>query len=203
MPTNDTWDKIDTLVEENHQKNAKYSHGKIKQSYSFVPGSALLAVAQVMEGGAKKYGAYNWRDNGVDATTYFDAIMRHLIAWYHDSDDADHESGSHPLAHVMACCALVLDTFNEGKLHDNRPRNHKHDQELRDTPARETATQSRLLDVYALKDRVVVRTFTPVGVVEQEGTVVARTTEENPRYDIALPDGKIVANINGEALLKV
>lgn len=57
--------------------------------------------------------------------------------------------------------------------------------------------------MYELRDKVVVRTFTPNGVLERDGTIVARTTEEIPRYDIALPDGEIVANINGEALLKV
>jgi|TARA_R110000744_G_scaffold86687_4_gene169530 hypothetical protein len=116
-----TWDKVDELVEENYTKNAKFKHGRAKQSYSSVPASALTAMAEVMDGGAKKYGAYNWRDTGVDATTYFDATMRHLIAWYHQGEDADCESRCHPLAHVMACCSIVLDTFNEGKLHDNRP----------------------------------------------------------------------------------
>lgn len=117
----ETWDKVDELVEENYTKNAKFKHGRAKQSYSSVPASALTAMANVMESGAEKYGAYNWRDNGVDCTTYFDAVMRHLIAWYHDGINVDSDSGYHHLAHVMSCCAVVLDTFNEGKLHDNRP----------------------------------------------------------------------------------
>tara|TARA_R110000796_G_scaffold251210_2_gene382094 strand:- start:2 stop:202 length:201 start_codon:yes stop_codon:yes gene_type:complete len=56
--------------------------------------------------------------------------------------------------------------------------------------------------MYALKDKVVVRTFNPHGVLQRDGTIVARTIEENPRYDIALLNGGIVANVCEEALLK-
>lgn len=57
--------------------------------------------------------------------------------------------------------------------------------------------------MYELKDKVVVRTFTPDGMLERDGVIVARTIEGNSRYDIALPGGEIVANVDGEALLKV
>tara|TARA_R100000781_G_scaffold39078_5_gene27306 strand:+ start:590 stop:967 length:378 start_codon:yes stop_codon:yes gene_type:complete len=117
----ETWDKVDVLVEQNYTKNAKFKHGQAKLSYASVPASALIRMAQVMNSGAVKYGAYNWRESGVDATTYFDAVMRHLIAWYHKGEDADRDSGCHPLGHVMSCCAVVLDALNESKLHDNRP----------------------------------------------------------------------------------
>ncbi len=54
--------------------------------------------------------------------------------------------------------------------------------------------------MYKLKDQVVVRHFTPEGLAEDEGTVVARTIEENPRYNVALPSGKIVLNATKDAV---
>jgi|TARA_R110000744_G_scaffold86687_4_gene169531 hypothetical protein len=53
---------------------------------------------------------------------------------------------------------------------------------------------------YELKDKVMVRHFTPKGVAEDEGVVVARTIEENPRYDVALADGKMVINATEHAM---
>ena len=117
----EAWDKIDEAVEENYQKNAKYKPGREKQSYACVPGYATEQLAKAMANGADKYGLYNWRETGVDMATYYDAIQRHMQAWFHKGQEGDTDSGLHPLAHVMACCALVLDALNEGKLHDNRP----------------------------------------------------------------------------------
>lgn len=53
---------------------------------------------------------------------------------------------------------------------------------------------------YELKDKVVVQHFTPKGVAEDEGVIVARTIEENPRYNIALANGKIVINATRDAM---
>jgi hypothetical protein len=62
-----------------------------------------------MRHGAVKYGSHNWRETSVDQSIYFDAIMRHLLAW-RDGQYLDPESGMPHLAHVMACCAVVLDS---------------------------------------------------------------------------------------------
>jgi len=56
------------------------------------------------------------------------------------------------------------------------------------------------MTTYALKDEVMVRHFTPEGVAEDEGVIVARTIEQNSRYNIALPDGKIVLNATEDAM---
>ena len=53
---------------------------------------------------------------------------------------------------------------------------------------------------YELKDKVVVQHFTPKGEAEDEGVIVARTIEENPRYNIALANGKIVINATRDAM---
>ncbi len=70
-----------------------------------VPHEALLEVAEVMTFGAKKYAAHNWR-KGTNWSRYYDATMRHLIAWQMGEDD-DPESHKHHLAHA-ACCVMML-----------------------------------------------------------------------------------------------
>ena len=70
--------------------------------------------------GADKYGAYNWRDAGVEAMTYVHAAERHLRSWL-DGESVDPESGETHLAHVMACCAILIDAQVVDKLTDNRP----------------------------------------------------------------------------------
>jgi hypothetical protein len=41
------------------------------------------------------------------------------MAWF-SGEDIDPESGVSHLAHVMACCNIVLDAKEHGKLNDNR-----------------------------------------------------------------------------------
>lgn len=99
--------------------NPKRAMGVKKASMQAVPNTALLYLGQVMEGGAAKYGPFNWRDSPVDSGTYYDAAQRHLMAWQ-DGQDVDAESGLPHLAHVMACCAIVLDAESTGNLIDQR-----------------------------------------------------------------------------------
>lgn len=73
-----------------------------------------------LEDGAWKYRPYNWRENPVEAMTYIAAARRHL-ADYLDGKNAAHDSEVLNLAHVMACCAIVIDADEQGTLIDNRP----------------------------------------------------------------------------------
>ena len=100
--------------------NPKHAIGRTKQSYRCVPPVAFAALGTVMQGGADKYGPFNWGEAGVTATVYYDAALRHLIAWF-TGQDLDPESGQPHLAHVMACCAILLDSTALGNLEDDRP----------------------------------------------------------------------------------
>ena len=73
-----------------------------------------------MENGAGKYGLMNWREHSVSASVYFNAIDRHLRSWQ-DGENCAADSGAHHLAHVMACCAIVLDALECARLNDDRP----------------------------------------------------------------------------------
>lgn len=101
--------------------NPKRAFGVRKPSPQFVPPVAIIEESVVMALGAAKYGAYNWQDDPVDATTYYSAALRHLLSWF-SGEDKDQESGASHLAHVRACMAILLDARASGKLIDDRPK---------------------------------------------------------------------------------
>jgi len=88
-------------------------------SWSVMPRWIVLLVGRVMSVGAAKYGAFNYRQSSIAASTYQDALERHQQLWF-DGEDTDPESGESHLAHVIASCALLLDAQRTGKLHDDR-----------------------------------------------------------------------------------
>lgn len=100
--------------------NPKTQFGLKKVPMHLVPPIAIAQCALAFENGAGKYGPFNWREKTISSTVYYGAAMRHLQAWY-DGEDYAPDSGVHHLAHVMACCAMVLDGQSIGKLNDNRP----------------------------------------------------------------------------------
>jgi len=88
-------------------------------TWSVMPRWVVLLVGRVMSVGAAKYGAFNYRETPIAASTYQDALERHVSLWF-DGEDTDAESGVSHLAHAMACCALLLDAQATGKLVDDR-----------------------------------------------------------------------------------
>jgi hypothetical protein len=117
---------VDTAIKENRHvaypdDNPKTQYGLTKPPMWVIPSAALIELGLAMQLGAKKYGAYNWRDKTVSASIYVDAAERHLRAWL-DGEDRERESGASHLGHVMACCAILIDAHATGKLNDNRPK---------------------------------------------------------------------------------
>lgn len=76
-----------------------------------------------MQDGADKYGPFNWQDTPIQASIYYDAIQRHLMAWF-TGEDVDPHSKSHGLhlASVMAGCSILIDAYATGKIVDDRPK---------------------------------------------------------------------------------
>ena len=101
--------------------NPKDRHGDLKPELWLVPPTAILEEAPVFSLGAQKYGAYNWRSHAVKSHVYTSAALRHLYAWM-DGQDVDPESGVSHLAHVRACCGILLDASATGNLIDDRPK---------------------------------------------------------------------------------
>lgn len=87
-----------------------------------IPWRSLEAVARVMGTGAEKYGERNWRIDEILASTYEGAIARHTLLEWAQGVDADKDSGEHPLAHVAACCLIVLDAIENDTFIDDRDR---------------------------------------------------------------------------------
>lgn len=101
--------------------NPKDLLGVKKVSISKLPAAGIIHAAHAMMDGARKYNAYNWRENKVIASIYIDAAQRHLMAWFDESQECAKDSGVHHLGHAMACCAILLDAQETGNLVDDRP----------------------------------------------------------------------------------
>lgn len=108
-------------VESSHKpsKNIKAIAAKNKPSTYAIPPIAILALGAAMKSGADKYGAFNWRSTDVLASTFIDAINRHLLAWQ-TVEDYDVESDLSHLAHIMANCAILLDAVHTARFLDDR-----------------------------------------------------------------------------------
>lgn len=100
--------------------NPKSSQGRLKAPLRLVPPAAIIHLAEAFADGAVKYGPYNWREKGVAASVYYEAQLRHLMAWW-DGEDLSRDALKHHLSHTMACCAIMLDAMEIGKLIDDRP----------------------------------------------------------------------------------
>lgn len=121
VAANDDGSMFDRAMGTLPSSNPKRAFGVRKPSAQFIPPVALIEESVVMALGAAKYGAFNWQDDPVDATTYYSAAIRHLLQWF-SGEERDAESGASHLAHVRACMAILIDAQASGKLIDDRPR---------------------------------------------------------------------------------
>ena len=79
-----------------------------KPRFSLVPTKALTDVIDVLEFGAKRYGAENWLKVDNAQERYFNAAMRHLMSW-HKGELSDDESGLPHLAHAATCLMFRIE----------------------------------------------------------------------------------------------
>jgi hypothetical protein len=70
--------------------------------------------------GGLKYGLHNFRASSVAASTYLDALERHVAAWK-EGEECDPGSGVPHLGHALACLAIIVDARAAGKFVDDRP----------------------------------------------------------------------------------
>ena len=66
--------------------NPKDMIGRLKPGIRRIPPIALLEEGIVMEDGADRYEPFNWQDKPIQASIYYDAMMRHLLAWFCGQD---------------------------------------------------------------------------------------------------------------------
>ena len=99
--------------------NPKKAQGQLKPCIHYIPTGVILQEAEVMADGAEEYGRYNWRVQHIEATTYIDAIFRHLDAWASGEDICPKSRKSH-MAHIRANAGILLDALNHDVLIDDR-----------------------------------------------------------------------------------
>lgn len=100
--------------------NPKDELGHKKARLSPIPAPVLFEMGLALSEGARKYGRHNWRITGVRASIYYDAALRHIMAWW-EGQNHDSDSGQHHLAHALACLVILRDAERAGKLDDDRP----------------------------------------------------------------------------------
>jgi hypothetical protein len=81
-----------------------------KPMLGLVPKSLIWAVGTILTMGCVKYGKNNWR-GGLHWSRPYDALLRHLTAWW-DGEDKDSESGHSHLWHA-ACELSFLIEYEE------------------------------------------------------------------------------------------
>ena len=100
-------------------ENPKEEAGRKKCPLQLLPPAAMRETANALGHGAEKYSQWNFRGAGINATTYIGACYRHLSAWA-DGEDLDPESGLSHIAHISACCAILLDCMHTRMMNDDR-----------------------------------------------------------------------------------
>lgn len=94
------------------------------RQYFCVPYRVMWEVGVGMLEGAMKYGRFNYRITGVQASIYIDATRGHIDAWCEGQDD-DPDTG---LSHITkAICSLLVlrDGMIEGNFVDDRAPRHQ------------------------------------------------------------------------------
>ena len=85
-------------------------HDKGKPRFSLLPHNTVEQIVLVLEFGAIKYHVDSWKKVPNARIRYYDAVMRHLSAWF-QGQKIDPETGLNHLAHA-ACGLLFLLWFD-------------------------------------------------------------------------------------------
>ena len=100
--------------------NPKDALGVKKVPTHCLPSGPMLELALAMMEGGRKYGSHNYRVLGAKASTYFDAVKRHITCWW-EGEDIDSESGIHHLMKAAACLVVMRDSQMMENDIDDRP----------------------------------------------------------------------------------
>ena len=108
-------------VSDGKPTNPKDEIGIRKAGLSCVPMNVLAEVGVAMTEGAAKYGRHNWREAGVRASVYFDAVVaRHMLDWW-EGEDLDADSQLSHITKAIAGLVVLRDSMIRGNWVDDRP----------------------------------------------------------------------------------
>jgi hypothetical protein len=100
--------------------NPKDAVGIAKVPMSTVSGPVILEIGLAMMEGALKYGRHNYRVAGIRYSVYYDALMRHILAWW-EGEDIDPASGVSHVVKALATLVVLRDAMIQQKATDDRP----------------------------------------------------------------------------------
>lgn len=100
--------------------NPKDAIGISKAPMSTVSAAVLAEVGVAMLEGASKYGRHNYRAAGVRSSVYYDATMRHLMAWW-EGEDTDPDSGMSHVTKAITSLVVLRDAMIQDMCTDDRP----------------------------------------------------------------------------------
>lgn len=100
--------------------NPKDAVGCSKPPLSVIPCPVLFEVGLALLEGSCKYGRHNYREAGVRGSIYYDAAMRHLMAWW-EGQDLDPDSGLSHVTKAIAGLVVLRDAMMNNKWGDDRP----------------------------------------------------------------------------------
>lgn len=99
--------------------NPKDVCGVRKAPMSTVSAAVLAEIGVAMLEGSCKYGRHNYRAAGVRASVYYDATMRHLMAWW-EGEDIDPDSGMSHITKAITSLVVLRDAMIQGMVDDDR-----------------------------------------------------------------------------------
>jgi hypothetical protein len=94
-----------------------------KDPWHLAPWDAFRAIIKVLNFGAKKYAPRNW-ENGMAWSRPYDALMRHMTAWW-EGEHKDPETGFSHLWHAGCCIVFLIAYEIRGVGGDDRPAHSK------------------------------------------------------------------------------
>jgi len=104
--------------------NPKQRLGIRKAPITNVPMNVIAEVGLGMMEGGCKYGTHNYRAVGVRASTYVDAVWRHLFLQWWEGENIDQESGLNHVSKAIASLVVLRDSMMMNNWVDDRPYKH-------------------------------------------------------------------------------
>lgn len=104
----------------NKDTNPKDAVGTKKVPFSTISAPVMAEVGLAMLEGARKYGRHNYRVAGVRASVYYDANLRHLMAWW-EGEDIDPDSSLNHVTKAIAGLMVLRDSMLMENWVDDRP----------------------------------------------------------------------------------
>lgn len=100
--------------------NPKDAIGINKAPMSTVPANVMMEVGVALLEGAAKYGRHNYRIAGIRYSVYYDALMRHAMAWW-EGEDLDPDSGLSHITKAISTLVVLRDAMLNDMATDDRP----------------------------------------------------------------------------------